>query len=64
MIVELTQADNTKCKLRGGIIGVVIDFPNKTLAVDVIGLKHLQVFENVITAIATLEEGDTDDLAT
>ena len=59
MVVKLTQADNTKRELRGGILGAVIDFPNKTLAVDVLGLKHPQVFENVITAIITYEEGES-----
>lgn len=60
MIIKLTQADNTKRTLRGGIIGVVIDFPNKTLAVDVVGLKHPQMFENVITAVVETEEGDNE----
>lgn len=59
MVIKLTQKDNTKRELRGGILGAVIDFPNKTLAVDVLGLKHPQVFENVITAIVTLEEGES-----
>lgn len=57
MVIKLTQKDNTKRELRGGIISAVFDFPNKTLAVDVLGLKHPQVFENVITAIVELEEG-------
>lgn len=57
MLIKLTQKDNTKRELRGGILGAVFDFPNKTLAVDVVGLKHPQVFENVITAIVELEEG-------
>lgn len=58
MIIKLTQADNTKRTLRGGILGAVFDFPNKTLAVDVLGLKHPQMIENVITAI--VEEGDAE----
>lgn len=51
MVIKLTQKDNTKRELRGYILDVVIDFPNKTIAVDVLGLKHPQVIEDVITAI-------------
>ena len=55
MIIKLIQRDNTKRELRGAILGAVFDFPNKTVAVDVLGLKHPQLFENVVVAI--VEEG-------
>jgi hypothetical protein len=58
MVIKLTQTDNTKRELRGHILGAVFDFPNKTIAVDVLGLKHPQVFEDVITAIVEYEEGE------
>lgn len=58
MVIKLTQKGNTKRVLRGAILGAVFDFPNKTLAVDVLGLKNPQVFENVITVVVADEGGD------
>ena len=51
MTIKIQQRDGTKRELRGAITGVVFDFPNRTVAIDVIGLKHPQIITDVITAV-------------